>query len=77
MRKDLVETVSGLIGVFQNLGLDFGSNREADDDLIGDAYEFLMKNFQLKPSAENLRSAIDNESSFKQQYQEFSNAIEG
>ena len=43
--KDLVETVSGLIGVFQNSGLDFGSNREADDDLIGDAYEFLMKNF--------------------------------
>lgn len=43
--KDRVETVSGLIGVFQNSGLDFGSNREADDDLIGDAYEFLMKNF--------------------------------
>lgn len=43
--KDLVETVSGLIGVFQDSGLDFSSNREADDDLIGDAYEFLMKNF--------------------------------
>lgn len=43
--KDLVETVSQLIGVFQNSGLDFSSNREADDDLIGDAYEYLMKNF--------------------------------
>lgn len=43
--KDLVETVSGLIGVFQESGLDFSSNRESDDDLIGDAYEFLMKNF--------------------------------
>lgn len=43
--KDLVDTVSSLIGVFQNSGLDFSSNREADDDLIGDAYEFLMKNF--------------------------------
>lgn len=43
--KDLVETVSGLIGVFQNSGLDFSSNRESDDDLIGDAYEYLMKNF--------------------------------
>ena len=43
--KDLVETVSGLIGVFQDSGLDFSSNRESDDDLIGDAYEFLMKNF--------------------------------
>ncbi len=43
--KDLVATVSQLIGVFQSSGLDFSSNREADDDLIGDAYEFLMKNF--------------------------------
>lgn len=43
--KDLVETVSGLIGVFQDSGLDFSSNRESDDDLIGDAYEYLMKNF--------------------------------
>ncbi len=43
--KDLVDTVSNLIGVFQNSGLDFSGNREADDDLIGDAYEYLMKNF--------------------------------
>ena len=43
--KDLVEKVSNLIGVFQNSHLDFSSNREADDDIIGDAYEYLMKNF--------------------------------
>lgn len=43
--KDLVEKVSNLIGVFQNSRLDFSSNREADDDIIGDAYEYLMKNF--------------------------------
>jgi type I restriction enzyme M protein len=43
--KDLVDTVSNLIGVFQNSGLNFSGNREADDDLIGDAYEYLMKNF--------------------------------
>lgn len=43
--KDLVDTVSGLIGVFQDEDLDFSNNRAADDDLIGDAYEYLMKNF--------------------------------
>lgn len=43
--KDLVEKVSSLIGVFQDSRLDFSGNREADDDIIGDAYEYLMKNF--------------------------------
>lgn len=43
--KDLIETVSKLIEVFQRDELDFSNNRAADDDLIGDAYEFLMKNF--------------------------------
>ena len=43
--KDKVETLSKLIAVFQNENLDFSNNRAADDDLIGDAYEYLMKNF--------------------------------
>lgn len=43
--KDLVETVSKLIAVFQREELDFSNNWAADDDLIGDAYEYLMKNF--------------------------------
>lgn len=43
--KDLVRTVSKLIGAFQREDLDFSHNRAADDDLIGDAYEFLMRNF--------------------------------
>ena len=43
--KDLVETVSNLIAVFQDEALDLSNNRAADDDLIGDAYEYLMKNF--------------------------------
>ena len=43
--KDLVETVSNLIAVFQDKDLDLSNNRAADDDLIGDAYEYLMKNF--------------------------------
>ncbi len=43
--KDLIETLSNLVGVFQSSGLDFGKNRASDDDLMGDAYEYLMKNF--------------------------------
>lgn len=43
--KDLVDTVWSLIGEFQRPGLDFGHNRAADDDLIGDAYEYLMRKF--------------------------------
>lgn len=41
----MVETLSRLIGVFENDSLDFSRNRAADDDLLGDAYEYLMKNF--------------------------------
>lgn len=43
--KDLVKRVTSLIEVFQNSKLDFGNNRSSDDDLIGDAYEFLMRQF--------------------------------
>lgn len=43
--RDLVKTLTGLISCFQRNELNFGSNNAADDDLIGDAYEYLMKNF--------------------------------
>lgn len=43
--KDMIETLSKLIGVFEDNDLDFSKNRAADDDLLGDAYEYLMKNF--------------------------------
>lgn len=43
--KDLVKTVGKLLNVFQYSGLNFADNRAEDDDLIGDAYEYLMKNF--------------------------------
>lgn len=43
--RTMVDTLSRLIGVFENDALDFSHNRAADDDLLGDAYEFLMKNF--------------------------------
>jgi len=43
--KDMVDMLSKLIGVFEDSNLDFSKNRSADDDILGDAYEYLMKNF--------------------------------
>lgn len=41
--KTMVDTLSKLVGIFQ--GLDFSSNRADGDDLLGDAYEYLMRHF--------------------------------
>jgi len=43
--KDKVNRLSNLIGIFQDANLDFGKNNAGDDDLLGDAYEYLMRNF--------------------------------
>lgn len=43
--KELVDKVSGLIGVFQNPAIDFRYNRASGDDIIGDAYEYFMMKF--------------------------------
>ena len=43
--KELIEKVSRLIAVFEHSALDFSNNRAEDDDLLGDAYEYLMKHF--------------------------------
>jgi type I restriction enzyme M protein len=41
--KQMVSTLSKLIGIFQDLNLK--SNKAEDDDLLGDAYEYLMRHF--------------------------------
>lgn len=43
--KDKVKTLSELVTAFTKNALDFSSNRAGDDDILGDAYEYLMKNF--------------------------------
>ena len=43
--KDMVERLSNLIAIFENPALDFSKNRAAGDDIIGDAYEYLMRHF--------------------------------
>jgi type I restriction enzyme M protein len=43
--KDMVERLTNLVSIFQNPGLDFSKNRADGDDLLGDAYEYLMRHF--------------------------------
>lgn len=42
---DMVKKLSNLIAIFENPVLDFSKNRAEGDDILGDAYEYLMKNF--------------------------------
>jgi type I restriction enzyme M protein len=43
--KDMVDRLSNLIAIFENPALDFSGNTADGDDLLGDAYEYLMRNF--------------------------------
>jgi type I restriction system adenine methylase HsdM len=41
--REMVDRLTKLVGIFE--GLDFRRNRADGDDLLGDAYEYLMRNF--------------------------------
>ena len=41
--KDMIDRLTQLVGIFE--GLEMGGNRAGDDDLLGDAYEYLMRHF--------------------------------
>lgn len=43
--KELVDRLTNLIAIFENKGLDFSKNRADGDDILGDAYEYLMRHF--------------------------------
>jgi len=43
--KEMVERLTNLIATFENPDLDFSKNRAEGDDLLGDAYEYLMRHF--------------------------------
>ncbi|MBN1320530.1 MAG: SAM-dependent DNA methyltransferase [Thermoleophilia bacterium] len=43
--KELVQRLTNLIAIFENPALNFSKNRVEDDDLLGDAYEYLMRHF--------------------------------
>lgn len=79
--KDMVDALTGLIEIFQDKDLDFSNNRADDDDILGDAYEYLMKKFATEagkskgqfytPSeVSRIMAKILNISSFKQNDQD-------
>jgi type I restriction enzyme M protein len=43
--KEMVDRLTDLIAVFENPALDFSKNRADGDDILGDAYEYLMRHF--------------------------------
>src|ERR1700680_2285970 len=43
--KERVDRLTNLIAIFENKALDFSKNRAAGDELMGDAYESLMRHF--------------------------------
>src|SRR5207249_8380580 len=43
--KEMVDRLTNLVSIFDNPALDFRSNRAEGDDLLGDAYEYLMRHF--------------------------------
>ena len=43
--QEMVDRLTKLIAIFENPALDFSQNRAEGDDILGDAYEYLMRNF--------------------------------
>jgi type I restriction enzyme M protein len=43
--KEMQDRLSNLVAIFNNPALDFRKNRAEGDDLLGDAYEYLMRHF--------------------------------
>ncbi|WP_447601271.1 type I restriction-modification system subunit M [Nitrospira sp. Nam80] len=43
--KEMVDRLSNLVAIFDTPALDFSANRIEGDDLLGDAYEYLMRHF--------------------------------
>ena len=43
--KEKVDRLTDLIAIFENPSLDFSKNRAGGDDILGDAYEYLMRHF--------------------------------
>src|SRR5687767_1956910 len=43
--KEMVDRLTNLIAIFENKALDFSKNRAEGDDILGDAYEYLMRHF--------------------------------
>src|SRR5215210_2720362 len=45
--KEKVDRLTNLIAIFEDKALDFSKNRADGDDILGDAYEYLMQHFAV------------------------------
>jgi type I restriction enzyme M protein len=43
--KEMVDRLTNLVAIFENPALVFSKNRAEGDDILGDAYEYLMRHF--------------------------------
>ena len=43
--QEMVDKLTGLIAIFQRPEFDFKNNKTSGDDILGDAYEYLMRHF--------------------------------
>ena len=43
--REMVDRLTNLIAIFENKSLDFSRNHADGDDILGDAYEYLMRHF--------------------------------
>lgn len=43
--QEMVDKITGIIAIFQRPELNFKNNKATGDDIIGDAYEYLMRHF--------------------------------
>ena len=43
--KEMVDRLTNLIAIFETPALDFSKNKSEGDDILGDAYEYLMRHF--------------------------------
>ena len=43
--KEMQDRLANLVGIFEHPGLNFRNNRAEGDDILGDAYEYLMRHF--------------------------------
>ena len=43
--REMVDRLTNLIAIFENKALDFSRNHADGDDILGDAYEYLMRHF--------------------------------
>ena len=57
--NEMVDRLTNLIAIFENKALDFSKNRADDDDILGDAYEYLMRHFATESGKSKQKKTVD------------------